>query len=64
MFITIDDAIELLQQFKKESRLGGNAVLHLCEFDRPYEPVTGMSLDESSEDGSVVCFHILNQWEP
>lgn len=51
--MTIDEAIDALQEIKEASKLGGNTVLVLCIPDVPYLNVDDITLDED-EDGAVV----------
>ena len=53
--MTVDDAINLLSEFKKQSRLGGNTVLVLCETDREYTPIEFLKLDQDSDGAVVLC---------
>jgi hypothetical protein len=54
--ITLDKLIAAATEAKAKSPLGGDTVVHLCEYEREYIPINGTLLDVD-EDGAVflVC---------
>ena len=52
--LTIDQVIEALQIAKRRSPLGGNTVVVLCEWERPYERIMDVGINYEGSD-SAVC---------